>query len=487
MSILTTNLKIYNPLEHRSDKTLFLKNIGIGFLVLMFSGRALYELNLYKAILHNQYSFTTVSYLFFAMYFMGMTVASIRLDIITKPFSYCLPDTYNTHRKVIFLIAGMIVLMLSLASFLFSEKSFLIFAIGVAIISVSVLPGYFFGIFQLIYFQNKKANQLIILLSLPVLILQITPLIMGDDIKLPLSRYLTVCIFPLALSSAMGMTALWKMLNDKDLKNIFFGKEYSLSGNFNKFINAGDVALANKLQVVEDNDDPERSLLLDKVHHMPLSSTFRHFMGALYSIKERSMRISAKASIAQVLFLYLLALLTGYNQNTNHPMGQYLSFAVVFIACFSFSILSRYPAHNIFLPVDRLKQYFTSLIFWIIKPAVAILFFGIAILSSYALQNIAPDIIIPGHIFSYAPVTWLLLGWIMVVTPIIDIFTGFKEPPCGTLSIACLIVAVFILGMFFNFTHDHSLKMILMTSMIIISNIFYLFILTRYWLKRDAL
>jgi hypothetical protein len=148
-------------------------------------------------------------------------------------------------------------------------------------------------------------------------------------------------------------------------------------------------------------------------------------------------------------------------------------------------MIFRPSEHNIFLPVGRSKQYFTGLIFWIIKPAAIIIFFVMAILSSYTVKNIAPELVIPGHILSYAPLTWFLLGWIAVIIPIIDIFIMFQDPPCGILAIASLILLIFILGMFFIFSEECNIKITLMTVMIIISNVFYLFILTRYWFRRD--
>ena len=115
------------------------------------------------------------------------------------------------------------------------------------------------------------------------------------------------------------------------------------------------------------------------------------------------------------------------------------------------------------------------------------LWFSFIIVASHSLSNYMPDFTLGDYHFTYTPLAAHLIFWPAIIFPVIDIAISFPEPPCSLSTRLVLIITLYALTRFFFVGSELKFRIISMTLMIVISNVFYLILLSRYWFRRDTL
>ena len=157
----------------------------------------------------------------------------------------------------------------------------------------------------------------------------------------------------------------------------------------------------------------------------------------------------------------------------------------MFIYCRKIILMYKPMSRELLFPIGRAKQFRINLVLWIIKPLTMMLWFLFIILASHNLNNYMPDFTLFGYNFIYTPLVVSLIFWPAVIIPVIDIFLSFSKPPCSLPTMVCFIITLVVLAGFFFVHNDLKTQIISMTLMIVISNVFYLILLSRYWFKKD--
>ncbi|MBN1907577.1 MAG: hypothetical protein JW927_21025, partial [Deltaproteobacteria bacterium] len=147
MSILSAKLGLYN-INYYDNTNGRLYGMVITYLIIigLFSN-ALYGLRIDEIIQNQQCVLRPLINFFTGMFFLGMITTITQLELISKPFSFCLPDGNKSIRNLIFLIGGLITLGFSLIFFIFSKHTLLLFFLHIIVFPIICLPFYFFMAF----------------------------------------------------------------------------------------------------------------------------------------------------------------------------------------------------------------------------------------------------------------------------------------------------------------------------------------------------
>ena len=88
MSVIIANIKLYNPFNNR----FLLVNYAILVIMNLFLLCSLGKPELTQAFENNQYPLYKMFFFFLSVYLFGTIVGCIQLDVLTKPYSSCLPN-----------------------------------------------------------------------------------------------------------------------------------------------------------------------------------------------------------------------------------------------------------------------------------------------------------------------------------------------------------------------------------------------------------
>lgn len=484
MSILSAKLKLYNICDY--DDRRFVIAVFICMITGLL-GSALYGLRIEEIIKNQQCILRPLINFFTGMFFSGVIAAIIQMEIISKPFSFCLPDRQKSIRKVIFLIGGLIIYGFSLISFIFSKHTLLIFFLHVIALPIIGLPFYFLTAFIVFNTQNNSLKKYIgYCFPAVAFILSLSFIInLKNDLTVPLNQMIVFCFAPLFISSLFGISALWNVLGDDQAGRIFFRKVFGLPDNQ---IIAGKKAHELSQQQINNQNEIIGDFFVKKIVNQSAFSLIRSVLGTFYLLLERVCGYSGKSLTAKIILPSLFIFLFGYLQN-NKEVDHFL--ILYSICCFLFiysrKIISIYklPPQELLLPIGRAKQFQIGLALWFVKPITMMLWFFFITVASHSLSNYMPNFTVAGYHFSYTPLVVHLIFWPAVIFPVIDIYISFPKPPCSLVTMVGLILTLVVLNIFFFVGSDRMQEIISMTLMILISNIFYLILLTRFWFRRD--
>lgn len=489
MSILSAKFGIYSI---SCDDESYSRHLGMVITYLMIIGlfsNALYGLRIVEIIQNQQCVLRPLINLFTGMFLLGMITTITQSELISKPFSFCLPDGQKSIRKIIFLIGGIIIFGFSLIFFIFSEHTLLLFFLHIIVFPIICLPFYLFMAFIFLIALDDSLKKYI-RYGFPVvtIILTVSFIInFKNDLIVPLNQIIYFCLIPLFISSLFGTSVLWKVLGDDQVGRIFHRKYFDLPDNL---IQIGKKPHKLSQQESKNQNEIIGDIFFNKIVNQSSFSLIRSIWVAFYLLLERVWGYSGKSITYKIVLPSFLIFLFGYIQNNQEIDSKLFTYPVLyfmFIYCKKIVLIYKPISSELLFPIGRSKQYRINLMLWIVKPFTMMLWFSIIILASHNLNNYMPDFTLFGYNFTYTPLVVSLIFWPAVTIPVIDIFMSFPKPPCSLPTMVCFIITLIILAGFFFVHNDLKTKIISMTSMIFISNVFYLILLSRYWFKRDLI
>jgi len=450
---------------------------------------ALYRLRIVEIIQNQQCVLRPLINLFAGMFLLGMITTITQSELISKPFSFCLPDGQKSIRKVIFLIGALITLGFSLIFFIFSEHTLLLFFLHIIVFPIICLPFYLFMAFIFLITLDDSFKKYI-RYGFPAvsIILSVSFIInFKNDLIVPLNQIIIFCLAPLFISSLFGTSVLWKVLGDDQVGRIFHRKYFDLPDNL---IQIGKKPHKLSQQELKNQNEIIGDIFFKKIVNQSDYRLIRSIWGTFYLLLERVWGYSGKSITYQIVLPSFLIFLFGYIQNNQEIDSFFITYPVLyfmFIYCKKIILIYKPISSELLFPIGRSKQFRINLMLWIVKPFTMMLWFSIIILASHNLNNYMPDFTLFGYSFNYTPLVVSLIVWPAVTIPVIDIFMSFPKPPCSLPTMVCFIITLIVLAGFFFVHSDLKTQVISMTSMIFISNIFYLILLSRYWFKSDLI
>ncbi len=487
MSILSEKLGLYNISHYDNLKGRLFGMVTLYLIIIGLFSNALYELRIEEIIQNQQCVLRPLINLFAGMFLLGIISTITQLELISKPFSFCLPDRQKTIRKVIFLIGGLITFGFSLIFFIFSEHTLLLFFLHIIVFPIIGLPFYFFMAF-IFFITHGDSLKRYLRYGFPAVSIILSASFMinlKNDLVIPLNQLIVFCFAPLFISSLLGISALWKVLGDDRVGRIFYRKMFGLPDS--QILAEKKAHKISQQQIKKEREQIEL-FFIKKIINQPLFSVARSVLGTFYLILEHVSGYSKIPLITEIILPSLFFFLFGYIQNNNEIKEIFIIYPLgYFLFIYSRNIILMYKPRlcGLLFPIGRSKQFRINLVLLLVKPLTMMLWFFLIVGVSHSLKNYMPDFTLLGYHFTYNPLAVSLILWPAVIIPVIDIFISFPEPPCSLVTMVCFIVTLFVLTGFFFVDSGLKTQIISMTFMIVISNVFYLILLSRYWFKRD--
>ena len=487
MSILSAKLGLYNISRYDNSNGRLWGMVMVYLIIIGLLSNALYGLRIDEIIQNQQCILRPLINFFYGMLLLGMITAITQMEIISKPFSFCLPDRQKSIRKVIFLIGGLITLGFSLIFFIFSEHTLLLFFLHIIVFQIIGLPFYFFMAF-IFFITHDDSLKKYIRYGFPavIIILSVSFILnFKNDLIVPLNQMIVFCFAPLFISSLLGISALWKVLGNDQVGRIFYRKYFGLPDNQ---ILIGKKAHKLSQQEFKKEREQIELFFIKKIINQPLFSVARSVLGTFYLILEHVSGYSIIPLITEIVFPSLFFFLFGYLQNNNeieifiiiYPLGYFL-----FIYSRNIILMYKPLLCELLFPIGRSKQFRINLVLWLVKPLTMMLWFFLIVGASHCLKNNMPDFTLLGYHFTYNPLSVFLIFWPAVIIPVIDIFISFPKPPCNLVTMVGFILTLVVLTGFFFVDSNLKTQIISITSMILISNAFFLLLTARHSFKCD--
>jgi hypothetical protein len=491
MSILRANLRLYYPVK----SIYFFLNAVYQFLALL--GILVIWWGNKQSAMDNQYSLMYLIPLFISMFMLGAMTTGIQLDVLTKPFSSCLPNHHKIPSRIIFLIGiianlfyGFIYLLLPHPAGLKGILYFItIFTIGLSI--------YFFTAFWAFYIQNDRQKGLIFICCM-ILFFVLVSMLLGLNVLIFSFDYLILySSIPLVFFLLLLMFALWKMLVHPDLKRIYFSKDYPMINDQDSYTTA--TLLNEKLLLSRMSEKVEKESLIGRfylkyIERLPILNIRRSITGRLYCMLERHYAFNERyfrTSLSiKIILTTLLLFFTGYQLTPGNfggvPASDITHVLILVIPCIAVHSIFTPVSHTQLLPIGRYNQFWSSVIVWLIQPIIAILWVFIIIILSWILENHMPGITLAGFsYFTYHPLALSLILWPLVIIPVLNTFWYYVVNLRSAIVMILLSLILFALSLFSLLTAHIEFRIILIDLSILLANSFFINRLARYWFRKD--
>ncbi len=503
MSILTENIKLYNPLNNRFMQ--FNSCILVILFLFIFLSAGDYQNKMPEALSgNNQPFFPIMFYLFLSMFYFGAMIAIIQAEVMTKPFASCLPSLHRISAMVV-LLSGLIANLIYLAVFIYlpaptSINGLLyytsIFACG--------LLFYFMAAYFTLYVQFKRERAFLAIFTTFFLVCLISVMTVLE-ITYSLDSLLLYISIPILLLCIWSLYALLKMIVNPDFKRslILNPNLFNLSFSAHTTAQIREIYTLRKLSSSEEKESPISRLLLSRLENQIFLSINKSIIARIYSVLDRYYTINKKyLSIRLTIYIIIISIflcLTGYQIS---PMGYEKShefmifyftkiiplFCILIVLLFpcSFIVLALNPEKNNHLfPEGRSEHFCSSLIICLLKPVIVVAWMSLAILTANAIKDYIPGFTLAEISFNYVGPDFSLILWALIIIPAMNIFIYYDEKPCSLITLLVFLAVLLALSLYSIFGLNPFYASIAMALAIVISNGFFIDRLWRYWFKKD--
>ena len=321
-------------------------------------------------------------------FLVGMWAAVLQMEILTKPFAFCLPGHRQTVKSFIFTI-GVVTNLASAAAFLFYPGLFPGERLGV------LCSAFFAG---LIFYCTGV--WLAFRLSQPAVLMGLLVFVMlgGRLLNLHILLEQAVVLYPVQIV-AVGLPclwALWKYLSDGNLAR---------RNCLRPWMGFGDVFDAERLRKFQQarGNDPWKRL---KDHPRPWVEAFflgrmsrrtpfsmaRFLWGSLYT----SFAIPVSRSRYALVLALFIAIFLGY-------AGPGMWVMLAFVPLILVQAFASHPVlySTMLTAGGRAERYASTLAVAVITAGLLVLLMGIIVAMSIPLAAVIPDIRVRGFTFVY--------------------------------------------------------------------------------------
>jgi hypothetical protein len=487
MSILGANLKLYSPFQRQSMTY-------ISGMIMMFFPLLNMHVFMDDLILKKQVQFYTFTMLLSFTFFFGHMVSKIQLDVLSKPFSFCLPTHNIMPRKVIFLIGLITTLVYTSLAFLLCYSIELNYSIS--IIPLLTLTSYFLGVCLSFYVSSNNRNSSLGW-SICIIFLLLIFILFTFRNKFYISYNIVTmyCIPLLTLSCIFIMNTAWKILGDPELKRNYHENplavlEIAYDKGFTDQLKVNRGVISQK---IIDSINSENKITLFFLKRMRVNNYFslKHsLLGKLYYLFFRHFTFSGKEPYPRLILASLILFISGYFGSSNtHKYYDLVIDPVQLLAilpmCFILSSIFAPSSHNIMLPEGRARQYRISFKVWLLKYFINLLIIIIVIAASWFIQDYMPEFDFLGYHITYNTPSMYPVVWALIIIPSIDLiyfYYYFPDRLIITVILTFILITLFSISHAVKIVFIHNLFAIIM---IVFPNGLFDSLLKQYWLKND--
>jgi hypothetical protein len=386
------------------------------------------------------------------MMVLGTSIARVQLEILTKPFSYCIPDQHKGINKVIFLI-GIPLDLLYCALLFFIVKptgligiNFFLMAFSLGLIVFLIALWYPFNIKN----EHKKYIMCLCIIIM-FFIVSRTRYIMTIFI-FSFQDFISYSTLPIIVATIFLSFALYRFFANNNFKKKYLSGKNTISFEpiDPRFREQANEALSlSRLSEKVEKDNLFKCLFFKKIQYLNHLSKMRSIISNLFCQIDRYITLHEKYLSIWLLsgftFPSLALLLLGYDMRDFFD-GSYeylVGFFIICLPCYLITSILAPVFNNHLLTQGRTEQFINNVTILIIQLLVSILWFLFIILLSNIIGGNMPVITLSGIRMPYKTIEISFIFWPMVIIPLFDIFKyNSKNPDIGWIMLGLF----FILG-----------------------------------------
>jgi len=338
---------------------------------------------------------------------LGIITAGLQQEILTKPFSFCLPGHRKIPRRLIFSVGGVVSILLSLLFFAHPSLDFpyvLLVACSAALTGMTV---YLLGVLPTLAFSQSIA------------IIGFFPLIVFATTFFGAHRLLQHIIIsspvPMIIFAGSICTLFWFWLGRDSLARNHSGRltlcifDAWSPRKVKKYHQAqADRRLAQKGKI---HFEKMETLFLTRMKKRRFFSKGRYAWGNLYIVLAAALR--PWRSHYPISWLLLIVFM-GYFGVRDRPVSNFL-FVIPVLGLLHSDLL---PCRSILLPAGRNQKYYGAAFSAAAMTLITALFPVAIFLASILFDSFLPDISLKGRTFSYHPMNIRYLYLCLLFVPI---------------------------------------------------------------------
>lgn len=497
MSMLIENLKLYIPFQKQPIVYKLLLFLLLFFFILIFV--AIRIINILPEFIEiNNFRFLIFIIFSYFLALSGVLVQMLQMDILSKPFSFCLPGHHKVLRKTVFTFALIFGLIFTVSIFLLplgeSPKHYMLI-----MVPGMVLSFYLLSICDAFYSLSKKQSNFICIGFILICFFLLGSFVSSIFVELTFNDIFWLWSIPLFISGVFLLMAVWKILGDPDLKRKAFEKHSKSMTD--PSTNPFDMEYLNKTfssrrwHKDTEKDSNESEFFLKTMKKQLFFGMKHSLTGLIY------LAVSQYCSLKKHVFgVYLLIkfilwtsilFVTGYLvSDEGHVYDIIVTPVTVFALMLSSGMIIEVfisPAHKLLLPEGRARQFRARLILWLIRSLLLVCWASMVIAASLFIQYYIPEIEIAGYNFSYTNYLPAIVFFPLMITPIIELISCTKKTPrIFIISILLCAIQIILLSLFFtSLAKNIEVQIVIISLMLPFTSGFYLLLMHRYWFRLD--
>lgn len=497
MSILGANLKLYSPFQRQPFIYILFLSLLVVFYILSFV--PIFAIKRINSLPH----FIDINIIQYFMFFLasyllvlsGYFISIIQMDIISKPFSFCLPGHQEKLQNTIFIFGIFFGLIFTANLFLIPTHVLPKFYILIILPGI-ILSFYLFSIFETFYSFRKKPNGYLLLCLYITIVLLLVSICSVVYFKTNFKNIFFNWVALFSITGIFLLIAVWRLLGNPDLRrNALEIGPQSERTIFNPFEikQWNEIIFFRRLHKDTEKDCNDSEVFLTTMKKQKYFSIKQSLTGLMYLAVSRRCSFNKKVFglhfMNKLILMMLILIATGYLIKTeghiiNIIVNTLVSFLLIYTSGFITEVFTP-SFHKPLLPVGRVKKFLVMLIFWLIKSLVLACWAVIIIAASFFVQHYIPAINFAGYILTYNNYLSVIIFFPLALSPVIDLGNCTQGTP-RLFKIAILLGAIQMI-FFISFSNltDIKFQISIMALMIIISNVLSLIILYRYCFKSD--
>lgn len=445
MSILTENMKLYNP---SGNRYIFGQTISLLIIFLTACLIGVWSQNNVKI----SQSMATLAIFFFlgSMVMLGISIARVQLDILTKPFSYCIPEQHKIINKIIYLIGiPFDLLYCVLFYFIFRPTGFKVIIYFLTAFSVGFIV-FLIALWLQFILKNEHKKYILCLFMITMLYSNSQNIvdfsIFSFDVFLSYSL-LSITFFVIFLSFVVYL-----FFNNHNFKKKYLSGKNAISfepiePQSREQVNY--VLALNRLSVKVEKDKLFEYLFFKKIQYFKHYSKTRSIISKIFCQVDRYITMYEKyfsiRLLAGLTFPSLALLLLGYDMRKffDGSFEYLVGFFIICIPCYLITSILAPVFNNHLLPKGRSEQFWNNITILIVQLIVSLTWFLFIILISKNIGGNMPVLTLSGISMPYKTLEISFIFWPMVIIPLFDIFKyNSKSPDIAYI----LFIMAFILG-----------------------------------------
>ncbi|MHC4213602.1 MAG: hypothetical protein ACYSWP_09550 [Planctomycetota bacterium] len=417
-----------------------------------------------------------IGYLFISV-ITGIFMAGMQQEILSKPFSFCLPNHRRTSRKFILIVGAVLSALLSLIFIAYPQLTFV--STVLAIFSAAATGLAIYMICSSLFFLTPSNKLAIGFVCVTVI------LIIGGSFGLNKIVENIIVNSPI-LMTIFGVSAsalIFKRIATDSIARQTCGK--LIPGTFDAWNT--QKALQYRYQQLFKKIETSRHPGILENFFMPIINRYPYLNPARCIWASTYVEISKNITLlrpAHLLIYILLVMLSGYINSSRGP-GSAANILFVLPTLFAVVWFPK-PCPGILLPTGRKHDFYGALASAVAMTLLTLSFITIMLITSNIIEPIIPTLKIYGHSVSYHAMQIRYFYVPLILIPInLTIATLFQRRHFLKVMLAMIFMYP---AMIFLISRPHPLpNMILPTAsippLIILSWLIFLLVLNRFFKK----